>query len=57
MITAAYVRTMARYNSWENDQLMPVVLDMPKAALTEDRGAFFGSILGTANHLLCGDML
>ena len=57
MITAAYVRMMARYNSWQTDQLMPVLLDMSKAALTEDRGAFFGSILGTANHLLCGDML
>jgi uncharacterized damage-inducible protein DinB len=57
MITVGYVRLMARYNSWQNDQLMPILLDMPEAELTKDRGAFFGSILGTANHLLCGDML
>ncbi|WP_157044611.1 DinB family protein [Roseobacter sp. GAI101] len=57
MINVGYVRTMARYNSWQNDQLMPVLLDMPTAELTMDRGAFFGSILGTANYLLCGDML
>ena len=57
MINTGYVRTMARYNSWQNDQLMPLLLDMPLAELTKDRGAFFGSILGTANHLLCGDML
>tara|TARA_R110000772_G_scaffold143291_1_gene252843 strand:- start:562 stop:1071 length:510 start_codon:yes stop_codon:yes gene_type:complete len=57
MISAGYVRTMARYNSWQNDQLISLLLDMPKEELTKDRGAFFGSILGTANHLLCGDML
>ncbi len=57
MITVGYVRLMARYNSWQNDQLMPILLDMPEAELTKDRSAFFGSTLGTANHLLCGDML
>lgn len=57
MINPGYVQLMARYNSWQNDQLMPLFLDMPIADLTKDRGAFFGSILGTANHLLCGDML
>lgn len=57
MINVAFVKTMARYNSWQNDQLMPVLLDMSADELTKDRGAFFGSILGTANHLLCGDML
>ncbi|WP_439150258.1 DinB family protein [Sulfitobacter sp.] len=57
MINVGYVRTMARYNSWQNDQLMSLLLDMPDAELGKDRGAFFGSILGTANHLLCADML
>jgi uncharacterized damage-inducible protein DinB len=57
VISADYVRTMARYNSWQNDQLMSVLMDMAQDELTRDRGAFFGSILGTANHLLCGDML
>ena len=27
MINTGYVRTMARYNSWQNDQLMPLLLD------------------------------
>lgn len=57
MITVAYARLMARYSTWQNDQLISVLLDLPEADLTQDRGAFFGSILGTANHLLCGDML
>jgi uncharacterized damage-inducible protein DinB len=30
---------------------------MPLADLTKDRGAFFGSILGTLNHLLWGDLM
>lgn len=57
MIDAAYVRTMARYNSWQNGQLMPVIEAMPLKDLKKDRGAFFGSILGTANHLLFGDTI
>ena len=57
MIDPRYVRIMARYNSWQNAQLMPALEAMPLDALTLDRGAFFGSILGTANHLLWGDTL
>jgi uncharacterized damage-inducible protein DinB len=57
MIDPRYVRTMARYNSWQNGQLMPLLQGMPPEALAEDRGAFFGSLLATANHLLWGDML
>lgn len=57
MINVGYARIMARYNSWQNDQLIPHFLDMPPADLTKDRGAFFGSILSTANHILAADML
>ncbi|NJN06065.1 MAG: damage-inducible protein DinB [Rhodobacteraceae bacterium] len=46
---------MARYNSWQNNQLMSVIELMPKDELVRERKAFFGSILGTANHLLWGD--
>jgi uncharacterized damage-inducible protein DinB len=48
---------MARYNSWQNNQLMRIVEGLPKAELIKDRKAFFGSILGTANHLLWGDTI
>lgn len=57
MIDPGYVRMMANYNTWQNNQLMPVLEAMPHDALIEDRGAFFNSILGTANHLLWGDMM
>lgn len=57
MIDPAYVRTMARYNLWQNRQLTPILKAMSPDELTLDRGAFFGSILGTLNHLLWGDRL
>ena len=57
MITAAYVQTMARYNLWQNKQLMRVVDVMDQDALDLDRGAFFGSLQRTLCHLLWGDTL
>lgn len=57
MIDAGYVRLMARYNAWQNRQLTAALKDQPTKVLTEDRGAFFGSIMGTLNHLLWGDMM
>jgi len=55
MIDRSYCVLMARYNAWQNNQLMAVVKDMPAKDLTKDRKAFFGSILGTLNHLIWGD--
>ena len=57
MIEPAYIRTMARYNTWQNNQLMSFLKLMPEEELMLDRGAFFGSIMSTINHLLWGDML
>ena len=57
MITPAYVVTMARYNAWQNRQLTTLLEPLPERELTKDRGAFFGSILRTVNHLLWGDMI
>lgn len=48
---------MARYNAWQNDQLRDIFKTMDQAVLEKDRGAFFGSIFGTMNHLLWGDMI
>lgn len=57
MITPAYCQTMARYNAWQNNGLRAMIADMDRAALLLDRGAFFGSIMGTLNHLLWGDAI
>jgi len=51
-----YLTRMARYNQWVNRRLYDKVQLLPAAEIAEDRGAFFGSILGTLNHILVGDM-
>jgi uncharacterized damage-inducible protein DinB len=48
---------MAGYNAWQNNGLLGVVNAMDDVDLRMDRGAFFGSIMGTLNHLLWGDLL
>ncbi len=57
MITGAYAREMARYSHWQNSQLKGFLKALSDDELTRDRGAFFGSIMGTANHLLWGDWI
>lgn len=47
---------MARYNAWQNSEIRKLVEAMPEAELTEDRGAFFGSIFATLNHILWADV-
>jgi uncharacterized damage-inducible protein DinB len=55
MINPAYVQRMARYNRWQNENLYGVADTLPDAERRRERGAFFGSIHGTLNHLLWGD--
>ncbi len=55
MIDAAYVQRMARYNRWQNDNLYGVADRLPDDDRRRDRGAFFGSVHKTLNHLLWGD--
>ena len=57
MITPEYCLTMARYNAWQNKQLKAAFEALGDKELAKNRKAFFGSILGTANHLLWGDRL
>ena len=57
MINKGYVLMMARYNAWQNKQIMDIVKVMDEAALHVDHKAFFGSIMGTLNHILWGDQI
>lgn len=57
MITPDYCRMMARYNAWQNRCVSQAMETLPEAELTRDRGAFFGSILATCNHLIWGDRM
>ena len=51
-----YCTTLARYNTWQNKQLMDILKGVDDAVLRKDHGAFFGSIFSTLNHLLWGDL-
>lgn len=55
MIDREYCLTMSRYNRWQNKQLQRFLENIDQKELTRDRGAFFGSIMNTINHLLWGD--
>ncbi len=57
MITPEYCQLMARYNRWMNERLYALVAEVPDAERKRDRGAFFGSMHGTLNHLLWGDRI
>lgn len=57
MITPAYVRTMAAYNAEMNRRLYAAAARLTDAARREERGAFWGSIHGTLNHLLWADRM
>jgi len=57
VITPEYCQTMARYNAWQNDGLRALIPVIDRDVLYQDRGAFFGSIMETLNHLLWGDTL
>ncbi len=48
---------MARFNAWVNARLYGSVAGLADQAYRKDRGAFFGSIHNTLNHLLVVDRL
>lgn len=55
MIDPAFIRTMARYNAWQNESLMMAADGLTDDERRLDRGAFFKSIHGTFNHILWAD--
>jgi uncharacterized damage-inducible protein DinB len=57
MSTNAYFSHLASYNQWMNTKLYEAAAGLPEAALHQDRGAFFGSVFGTLNHIAIGDIL
>ncbi|WP_341677206.1 DinB family protein [Niveibacterium sp. SC-1] len=55
MFQGNYPQLMAHYNEWMNRRLYAACAALDEAALREDRGAFFGSIFATLEHLVWGD--
>ncbi|MGZ8159258.1 MAG: DinB family protein [Methylobacter sp.] len=52
-----HLRLLSRYNQWMNDKLYNTAAQLPADELARDRGAFFGSLLGTLNHIMVADII
>ena len=57
MITPQYVQCMAAYNAEMNKRLYAAAGRLSDEERRRDRGAFFGSIHRTFNHLLWADLM
>lgn len=57
LITVDYCQLMARYNAWQNSSLVAAADTLSDQERWKDRGAFFGSIAATFNHVLWDDAL
>jgi uncharacterized damage-inducible protein DinB len=53
----AHFTVFARYNRWANRRLRVACDGLTDAEWRADRGAFFGSLQGTLNHLLVADRI
>lgn len=53
----AHFRMFSLYNRWANERLYACAAQLTPEALVQNQGAFFGSLLGTLNHLLVTDRL
>jgi len=51
------IRLLAHYNGWMNTRLYDAAATLAPEELGRDRGAFFGSILGTLEHLVVADTI
>lgn len=51
------LRHLAEYNRRANARLYDACAELTEASIRQPRPAFFGSILGTLNHILVGDRI
>lgn len=52
-----HFRMMAAYNGWANGRVLEAAGALAPGDLGRDMGAFFGSVLGTLNHMLVADRI
>ena len=57
MPTREDIVLFASYNASMNGKLYAAAAKLPTDALVADRGAFFGSVIGTLNHIVAGDTI
>ena len=52
-----HFQMMAAYNGWANGRVLEAAGALAADDLERDMGAFFGSVLGTLNHMLVADRI
>lgn len=52
-----HIALMAAYNEWMNTKLYDAAARLPAQELHADKGAFFGSLFGTLNHIAVADTI
>ncbi|MBY5459321.1 damage-inducible protein DinB [Rhizobium leguminosarum] len=52
-----HYRMFAAYNRWANTQVYAAAAELSDAEFRNDRGAFFGSLHRTLNHLIVADRI
>lgn len=57
MMTPQGAALMAEYNRWMNERLYDAAETLGETELAADKGAFFGSILGTLNQIAVADSI
>lgn len=57
MPRTAHFTLLARYNQWMNHKLYGAAAGLPPGELAAPRGAFFGSLLATLNHIAVADTI
>jgi len=57
MSQTAHFRLLAQYNDWMNHKLYDAAAQLPEAERLAERGAFFGSLQSTLQHIIIGDTL
>lgn len=56
-MTPALCAVMAPYNRWMNARLYEAAAKLSEGQVFEDRGAFFGSLFETLNHIAVADLI
>lgn len=57
MSMCEHIVRMAAYNAMMNQNVYAAAAQLSPGALHDDRGAFFGSVFGTLNHLAAADAI
>lgn len=55
MMMLDHLQSLSRFNQAMNEKIFQTALQLPAAVPEQDKGAFFGSIMGTLNHMVVTD--